>query len=320
MKMVKRSAPIAAHASGSAKTETVRIAWFRDGKPGHENQALGLLEALQARCDCQWQAHDVRQGGVGRFLRQQGPFHLAVAAGHATHGALCRARFSGVTTILLMRPSLPFWLARYCFDRMIIPRHDQPPAHTQVLATEGALNRMHPQAPQANTGMILLGGPSSHVIWEDTPQLERVQALLQADPARQWVLADSRRTPEATRKGLQALAGQRGAQYQPWEHCPPGWLMQTLPRQARIWVSADSVSMVYEALSTNAEVGLLPVAWKKNNRLAAGLKTLLEQEWLLSFDQWRQGMGFPSRPVLQEADRAAEWLLQSLPEVVRACE
>ncbi len=297
----------------------MRIAWFRDGKPGHENQALGLLEALQARCDCHWQAHDVRQGGSGHFLRRQGPFQLAVAAGHATHGALCRARFSGVRTVLLMRPSLPFWLARRCFDTMIIPQHDQPPEHARVLATRGALNRMHPQKPQAQTGMILLGGPSAHVCWEDERQLERVQMLLHADAGWRWILADSRRTPEATRQGLRFLAGQTGAHYQPWEACPPGWLAETLPQQARIWVSADSVSMIYEALSTAADVGLLPVQWKKANRLAMGLETLLAQQWLLPFETWRQGADFPSRPILQEADRAAEWLLQTLPEAVNTC-
>ena len=77
--------------------------------------------------------------------------------------------------------------------------------------------------------------------------------------------------------------------------------------------------MIYEALSTAADVGLLPVQWKKANRLAMGLETLLEQQWLLPFEQWQQGMAFPSRPILQEADRAAAWLLKTLPEAVNTC-
>ncbi len=298
----------------------MRIAWFRDGKAGHENQALGLLQALKAHANCSWLDWDVRQGNIRRFLRQQGPFQLALGAGHATHRALCLARFSGVLTVLLMRPSLPYALAGFCFDRMIIPRHDLPPEKPQVLATYGAINRVQPGAVEHNSGMILLGGPSAHAHWDDQAQLQRVRHILEHEAEWHWLLADSRRTPEATRTGLARLAEESAcAQYRHWADTGPDWLAETLPRQARVWVSADSVSMVYETLSTTAEVGLLPVAWKKANRLAAGLETLLEQQWLLSFEQWRQGSRFPSRPVLQEADRAARWLLQSLPRELRAC-
>ncbi len=288
----------------------MRIAWFRDGKAGHENQALGLLEALRERTGCHWLERDARQPGTARWLKRNGPFALALGAGHRTHPALCRARLAGVPAVVIMRPSLPWWLAVRCFSALVVPAHDRPPDHPRILATHGALNRMRPGAVQPETGLVLLGGPSRHVYWDGREQLQRLARLLEAEPGRQWLLADSRRTPADTRAGLARLAERAGARYQPWDRCPPGWLAHTLPRQARVWVSADSVSMIYEALSTSAEVGLLPVRWRGAQRLADGLRMLVQRGWLLPLDDWLAGRPFPPRPVLREAQRAADWLLE----------
>ncbi len=291
------------------------IAWLRDGRAGHENQARGLLQALAARCPCQWRDWRTGSEPLGRWLRREGPFHLALAAGSSTHLPLARAALHGLRTVLLMRPPFPYGLARRFYHRMIVPRHDDPPPRPEVLATHGAINAIRPGAVRPGTGLVLLGGPSAHVHWDDEYQVRQVQTLLQRDPQRHWRLADSPRTPVITRRALARLAGER-VHYCPWDDGPPGWLARTLPEQERVWVSADSVSMVYEALSTTAQVGLLPVDWRKASRLASGLEVLVEQGWVLPLPRWLAGEVFAERPVLAEADRAAHWLLVSglLPE------
>jgi uncharacterized protein len=45
----------------------------------------------------------------------------------------------------------------------------------------------------------------------------------------------------------------------PHQETGPGWLAGELARSAVVWVTADSVSMVHEALTAGAATGILPV-------------------------------------------------------------
>jgi mitochondrial fission protein ELM1 len=76
------------------------------------------------------------------------------------------------------------------------------------------------------------------------------------EPAR-LMIANSRRTPEALGKVLFERYGQR---FQSWDACPQGWLVDTLAVTDSVWVTEDSVSMVYEALTAGLPCRLAHVA------------------------------------------------------------
>ena len=80
--------------------ESPRVVWrFSDGKPGHDNQSLGLVDALQRRTRIH--NYDIPvQPGAGRHLLL-GRFPdgsllpdpwLIIGAGHATHLPMLAAR------------------------------------------------------------------------------------------------------------------------------------------------------------------------------------------------------------------------------------
>ena len=186
--------------SGSAVMKTLTLWLLGDGKPGHENQSLGLADALSRRVPCE--VHRVSIAGKrGIVTRVKAALRasenlpvpdLIIGAGHATHLALLRlARKHRARSIVLMKPSLPMGF----FDLCIVPAHDFSKGcnRENVIITQGALNRVSPPADSVREGkMILIGGPSSSHGWDGEALLA---ALSQIAGDGGWQLTDSRRTP-----------------------------------------------------------------------------------------------------------------------------
>ncbi len=292
-----------------------------DGKPGHENQALGLAEALARLRPCAIERISVagKRGLLSRLgaaLRAGAGLpkpELIIAAGHATHPALLwLAHKHRVPSIVLMRPSLPVrW-----FDLCIAPAHDfnNAPAAANVLTTMGALNRVlaDPSAPR-HGGLMLVGGPSATHGWDEAGLLDALARISGEASGGPWQLTDSRRTPP----GLLAQVRQQVPAVAVFPHAETSgdWLPRGLARAAEVWVTEDSVSMVYEALSSGARVGLLPVPrTKQDTRVLRGLGRLIDEGWVTPYERWCQTrcLAAPPHP-LQEATRCAQAILTRLP-------
>lgn len=94
-----------------------------------------------------------------------------------------------------------------------------------------------------------------------------------------------------------------------FEETPPGWVEEHYASSRVVWVTADSISMVYEALSAGCCVGILPVEWKKEkNKFKTSGDYLLENGLAVPFASWKQGKAkFTSKSdPLNEAKRCAE--------------
>jgi mitochondrial fission protein ELM1 len=284
-----------------------------DGKAGHLNQSLGLAEALQRLRPALAIREVPAQRGVAATLRALMPSAsrseapaLVVGAGHGTHASLIHWRQRGATrSIVLMRPSLP----RRFFDLCIEPQHDGGAETRNRWLSLGPLNRMRPAAVRDGSGLLLIGGPSPHFDWDSEALLDQLAALCSGADA--WDLTTSRRTPAdflqrlRARKlpGLRALAA---------DALPPGWLLERLPRAPRCWVTPDSASMVYEALTAGCAVGLLDLPARAGSRVAAGLAQLGAQGWCTAYSDHdsREPLRPPPRP-LAEADRLASRIVEA---------
>ncbi len=67
--------------------------------------------------------------------------------------------------------------------------------------------------------------------------------------------------------------------------------------------------MVYEALSSGAEVGLLRLPIRQKNRISEGIDYLLREQRLGDLDALEKGFMPPPKPPLQEALRIAEQIV-----------
>jgi len=306
-----------------AKPRPGIVVWcFTDGKAGHENQSRGLINALQQRLPVADYILHAGSGlsAVGDVLRARFPAgddlpnpDLILGAGHATHLPLLAARRArGGRVIVLMQPSLPnSW-----FDLCVIPEHDRPRTASHVLVTRGVLNRIrYTQDHDNGTGLFLIGGPAPHVQWDDASVTGQVRVVLERSPGRHWWLTTSRRTPNEFLSALSELPEELAARLGvvPFAETDGAWLPEKLGLAAQVWVTEESVSMVYEALSSGAAVGLLTVpSTNQQGRVAHGIDTLLQEGLAIRFVDWEQGteLRAPDR-CFDEAGRCADWIFEA---------
>jgi mitochondrial fission protein ELM1 len=301
---------------------------FADHKRGHENQALGLVEALCRLAPCKVETLTVGKGWPWLFSWLLGRFppgkslpkpDLIVGAGHATHWPMLAARRAhGGKIAVLMKPSLPLsW-----FDRVIAPEHDFAEAispspsssrgRDNLLTTVGPINRIRPGQQDEHTGLMLIGGPSGEYGWNETALLKQIHLIALHQPDVTWHLTTSRRTPAGL---LADLARLDLPNLHAVAHDQVGsdWLPGQLARASQVWVTPDSASMVYEALTSGAAVGCLELPYAKPGRVARGLERLVREHRVTAFADWeRSGRLLPNDHPLNEAERCAKAMLQWL--------
>jgi mitochondrial fission protein ELM1 len=197
------------------------------------------------------------------------------------------------------------------FDLVIAPAHDRLTPRANLLVTRGALNRMRPvQEKNPGEGLILIGGPEREHPW--APDMLEAQITTIADRHRkvQWCATSSRRTPADFLPRLREL-NLPNLDTVAVTDVDSDWLPRKLATAASVWVTEDSVNMLYEALTAGAATGLLNVprrdkrASKRN--LGGGL---LAEGLVTSFDAWQAGQLLePPLEPLDEAGRCADWIL-----------
>jgi len=292
-----------------------------DGKPGHLNQVRGLIAALRKRVDLNVHVIDVpsRTRSLWQWMRRKFPSGaslpdpaLILGAGQATHLAMLAARSSrGGKTIVMMAPQLPVrW-----FDLCIVPEHDEVLPRDNIIFTKGAINNIEPSnSASPSRGLILVGGPSKNYDWNAAALTQQIQAVVARDESIAWTLTTSRRTPPDFAAALAALA-LPNLMIVPAEQTPQGWVGDRMKECGLVWVTEDSVSMVYESLTSGAAVGLLAMPRGRTGRVLrpgiarvmAGLEQLVREQMITTFDAWQISGELRSPPMkIDEADRCGQ--------------
>lgn len=293
------------------------VVWVvSDNKPGHLNQSLGLADALRRAVPADirivpalspWRA-------LWALLLKRTPSktapvpHLILGAGHATHLTLLAARRArGGRAVVLMNPSLP----RQCFDLSILPEHDGVAADGRTLVTEGPLNRIRvSDTRSAKHGLILIGGTSPHFAWDSAAIELQIKSILARTPDTSWTLTNSRRTPADF---LEQLPAHPNLTLAPHAGTPADWLPAQLARCGTVWVTPDSASMVFEALTAGANVGVFDLPVNPRSRVGWTLARLADTQRVTRFMSWcANGAMHPNHLPLAEADRCARWILEWL--------
>ncbi len=300
-------------------TSASAVIWrFRDGRAGHENQVVGLSEAIARNRNTHF--CDIYLNRSLRGLKSLLPHRMLFAsnlpkpdllmgAGHSTHLPLLtfQQRFGG-KTVVIMKPSLPTAL----FDLCLIPTHDnvmfQP---RNVVRTEGSLNRIQPSTKQdSRRGIFLVGGPSRHFKWSEENVLGQILKVTQKDQI-QWTLATSERTPESF-----VRAWRRQVPDIPLvtsQECSSQWLPEQLAKCGTAWVTCDSMSMIYEALTAGARVGLLELPQLNIDRISRNVQRLIATGLTVTTSQWFAGrkLTIPTKP-FSESNRGAAIIAERL--------
>lgn len=264
-----------------------------DGKPGMENQCVGLAEAVgcvpvikRIRLRSPWrQLSPYLPLNLGRGLESGSdalaapwPDLLVTSGRQAVGAALAIRRRSGGRTfcVHIQNPGVPF--SR--FDLVAIPRHDGK-SGPNVLSTIGALHRVTPERLATDAALfaprlahlphprvaVLIGG--SNGVYTMTEEVTRTLADRLAQLARSGaglMVTASRRTGAANEDilrdrltGVPAAGGDNGAggAVEMWDGRGANPYFAYLGLADAIICTCDSVSMVSEAISTGKPVHVI---------------------------------------------------------------
>ncbi|MGV2454479.1 mitochondrial fission ELM1 family protein [Acinetobacter seifertii] len=292
----------------------MHIVYVSDGKAGHRSQALGLFQAMQRQqANATFEEvsiHDLPIFSlINAFFSSKKSLFKHVpdfifGVGSHTHFRvwLLGKIFKKAKTVILMKPNLPIaW-----FDYAVIPEHDGIPANSRVIVTRGALNPIrNKNRHQKARILIALGGSSKRHQWNQEKVLSSVQQIVEHNPNSEIILTTSRRTPA---KFIDILRQQSFAQYLqicPVEQTPQGWIFEEMQKAEAVWVTEDSVSMIYEALTAGCRVGVIAMDRLKQDRITNSVDVLLEKRFIANVSDINL---LPEGQLLQEADRVVHQL------------
>ncbi len=301
-----------------------------DGKRGHTSQTFGLADALLEEAERRspgggHASHVVSVEGMAcsakfRYLGEELGLpkpDVVIGAGHGVHIPLLHMSHAyDAVSIVCMKPSLP---ASF-FDLCIIPRHDLPKgaaASGHIFPTIGAINgvKNDPSQEKRHT-LILIGGPSKEYSWDSEMIVTQLEDIAR-HTCTPMVLTTSRRTPDDF---ISELAGAcPSIRIVPMDATDSNWVPRHLATAREIWVSQDSVSMVYESLASGAPVGILDMQPRrpKPSRVARGLDMLLEEKRVTRYRDWASTHRLVSQQEpLFEAERAARYILDRFPRLL----
>ena len=272
----------------------------------------GLLHGMQQHITVESSWLDINQGlgQCWQSIRALPKGSVVAGTGRLTWRYLLLAKLIfGLKTIVLSSPKV--WPLAW-FDFVVSPRHDGLMESGRILCSEGVLSPMMPaEAPDPERGLILVGGPSNRYGWDEAAILRQIQTLV-ARTNKRWRLTNSRRTPPGLLDQIEALS-LHNVEIFAVEDTPPHWVRDNLLASSTAWVTEDSMSMVFEALSAGIQVGLLAVPRLGQGRVTESIDSLLQRRWVTGFEEFEKtNVMLSARPPLQEASRVAGIIAERL--------
>lgn len=286
-----------------------KILILSDGKKGHVNQSIALAKAICHQTPTEFEIYEVTGKSffkslfdLIKYVKVISPIYV-IAAGRRTNLPLiiCGLMRS-VITIVLMRPQYP---TRF-FDWCVIPEHDGIKNKANVICTVGSLNDIHcSKSKVGDYDLILLGGYSNEFRWNNESIIDQVEEIRERLSSR-IILTGSRRTPPTFFEKLKNTSLSSIECYTA-DECGADCYLESLLGARRVWVTMDSVNMVYEALSAGKPVGILELPVVKKGRVLRGIKDLMDKNWLTPLSKVKSPHELTDIeiPTLNEAQRVA---------------
>lgn len=289
-----------------------------EGRPGHENQSVGLALAMARRTGAE--VETIRIPTTWNLLPRRraaleiktGIPQLLIGAGHKVHLPLWfAAKKFGAHSVVIMEPTWP----RGLFDLCILPQHDADGENPspRIITTLGALNRLPESIPTKQArGVVLIGGPSKSHGWSAENTAAAVSAVINARPELAWAISDSRRTPAGFLEQLRSR--DLKAEILSHQQTNADWVPTQLMAAQEAWATEDSVSMLFEAVTAGARTGILPAPIVRPSAdPVRAIQKLVREGYATQYEAWtRNGRQLPAPKPLHETGRCADLALARL--------
>ncbi|RYL25948.1 ELM1/GtrOC1 family putative glycosyltransferase [Acinetobacter piscicola] len=294
----------------------MHIVYVSDGKAGHRSQAMGLFKAMQRQSQQAVTFEEISIVELSIFplimgmmqhkipQLQQTPDYIFGVGSHTQFRVLLLGKiYKQAKTVILMKPNFPCsW-----FDYAVIPEHDAVTEQGNVIVSRGALNPIvDEQRHISGRILIALGGSSKRHTWNDQKVLTAIENIVQQNPHGDIILTTSRRTPADFLSQLKQKKYAEKLQIFPVEQTPQGWIFEQMQLAEAVWVTEDSVSMIFEALTAGCKVGTILIDRSKQDRITQSIDQILTAHLISTAENIAD---LPQAQTFKEADRVATYLL-----------
>ncbi len=294
----------------------MHIVYVSDGKAGHRSQAIGLYQAMQRQSieAVTFEEILIDQLPILSFLLAifkqstsaiaQSPDYILGVGSHTQLRVLLLGKvYPQAKTVIMMKPNFPFtW-----FNYAIIPEHDGVEASAHVITTKGALNPIvNEHRHQKNRILIALGGSSKRHQWNEEKVLASIDDIVKNHSQAEIILTTSRRTPNVFLTHLNETPLASHLHIFPVEQTPQGWIFEEMQKAEAVWVTEDSVSMIFEALTAGCKVGVIEIDRVKEDRITLSIDQIIQSN-LVSNQTSIEMLVEPH--AFKEAERVATCLL-----------
>ncbi|MGB3212583.1 MAG: ELM1/GtrOC1 family putative glycosyltransferase [Desulforhopalus sp.] len=313
-------------------TKELRVIALLDGRPGHEKQTMGIIQALQKKVPVQVIPIKVKgfsfidslvqtvllflpylRKGIPSFpTNERGD--LVIGTGSRTHlPLLLYKKKYAIPAITCMAPARHI---EHMFDLCCVPEHDGKKEKKNIMLTSGSPNCSQNKGKhRKDHGLILLGGidVKSH-LWNSEHVVTMVEKIIKSESKVLWTVSSSPRTPSDTVTMLKQLQEQYGnMRFFDYRDTPAGWVEHQYDKNNLVWVTADSISMIYEAITAGCQVGIMPMQWlRENSKFKRNENILLSKGLVTAFTSWERGsLNQDTNVELNEAQRCAERIIQT---------
>lgn len=311
------------------KNSTKNVVVVVDGRPGHEKQSFGIVQALENRITVRKTVIDISKRGFWPQFKAYTQLlfsskvtdlplpetaDLVIGTGTRTHSTVLNIkRHFQIPAITCMTPGRHL---RNFFDICFVPEHDGVRKRKNYFFTYGAPNNcVNKKQHEESRGLILLGGVDENSHTWDSQTIElKISKIISQKTNVHWVISSSPRTPQVTVDGIRKITNNAdNVTFFDYKETHKGWIEEQYNQCATVWVTSDSISMLYEALSSGCNVNIIQMPWKKSSsKFKKNEDLLLEKSLVIPFSSWERGVKeLPVLSQLNEAQRCADYILQT---------
>tara|TARA_Y100001935_G_C17301862_1_gene509762 strand:- start:1971 stop:2891 length:921 start_codon:yes stop_codon:yes gene_type:complete len=224
--------------------DQITIWVYKDGKKGHEKQIDALVSEFS-----KYKKIKIHEYNTWK-ISNSGP-DLIIGAGNNSHKHILSAKkeHPSAKSIVLMKPSLR---PTQWFDIAIVPDMDRFYLHKprNVISTKGVLSKYSNLQTIPNTGLIVIGGKSRHYHFRKRVVNHQIEYLLnEAFKNFRWKITTSPRSPN-----LDIPKHSSNAEFYSWKNTSENWMSDEISKSEITFLTPESVSVLYEGLSTNTKV------------------------------------------------------------------
>ena len=266
----------------------MNILWVKDNKKGHLKQVKALLEEFKKIKSVNISEFQIDKKFFNKIIPSSKTefADIVIGAGHDVYPYLLNSKKKNpnIKSIAILSPSY----FKKKFDLICAPFHDMHKLnkYKHVLYFDGSLASVSTKKCNDEIGMMAIGGKNKYFEFDKHNLIKQIQYMITLYPNKDWYIFNSRRTPKDFLNQIKDQLEFISKKVIYVEHNDTSYNFDEFIEMSSIKViTPDSMSMIYESISTSGETILFSLFPKNENKFLPIINNLKEMSSVGYIDQ-----------------------------------